>query len=94
MVPTKQSLGSLKLLYEISRELTSSLDLRVVLERVLSLSLQSMEGSNGSIIVLDEQGAPLDAAMIVGQAQLIFSANHTGRFDTAHGHFFDFELTL
>jgi PAS domain S-box-containing protein len=66
MVPTEQSLDSLKLLYEISRELTSSLNLRVVLERVLSLSLQSMEGSNGSIIVLDEQGAPLDAAMIVG----------------------------
>ncbi|MEN8240708.1 MAG: GAF domain-containing protein [Chloroflexota bacterium] len=65
MVPAEQSLGSLKLLFEISRELTSSLDLRVVLGRVLSLSLQNMEGSNGSIIVLDEQGAALDAAMIV-----------------------------
>ena len=65
MVPAKQSIESLKLLYEISRELTTSLDLRIVLERVLSLSLQRLEGSNGSIIVLDEQGAPLDAAIIV-----------------------------
>jgi PAS domain S-box-containing protein len=64
-VPAEETHGSLKLLYEISRELATSLDLRVVLQRVLSLSLQTMEGSNGSIIVLDQHGMPLDAAIIV-----------------------------
>lgn len=61
----EETLVSLKLLYEISRELATSLDLRIVLQRVLSLSLETMEGSNGSIIVLDQHGAPLDAAIVV-----------------------------
>jgi PAS domain S-box-containing protein len=56
--------SSLKLLYDISRELATALDLRVVLQRVLSMSLITVRGNGGSIIVLDENGEPTDSAMI------------------------------
>jgi PAS domain S-box-containing protein len=56
----------LELIYHISRELSSALDIRTVLERVLLLSMQNVGAINGSIIVLDEHGSPLDSAIIVG----------------------------
>jgi PAS domain S-box-containing protein len=59
------SRASLDLLYHISRELASALELRTVLERVLRLSLENVSGSSGSIIVLDEQGQPLDSVIVV-----------------------------
>ncbi len=55
---------SLELLYHISRELASDLDLHTVLQRVLMLSLQSVGGNSGSIIVLDVNGTPVDSAMV------------------------------
>ncbi|HKJ26090.1 MAG TPA: GAF domain-containing protein [Anaerolineales bacterium] len=63
--PTKDSYSSLKLLFDISRELVSALDLRTVLQRVLSRSLEIVKASSASIIVLNRQGAPIDAAIIV-----------------------------
>ena len=57
--------ASLELLYRISREIATTLDLSTVLERVLSLSLKSIGAISGSIIVLDENGQPLESAMIV-----------------------------
>ncbi|MCS6908782.1 MAG: GAF domain-containing protein, partial [Anaerolineales bacterium] len=62
--PTTQA--SLELLYNISRELTSALDLHLVLRRVLFLSMQSVGAINGSIIVLDSNGKPIDSAIITG----------------------------
>jgi NtrC-family two-component system sensor histidine kinase KinB len=58
--------ASLELLYNISRELSSALDLRTLLERVLFLSMQNVGAINGSIIVLDDNGAPIDSAIIAG----------------------------
>ncbi len=64
--------SSLELLYHISRELSSALDLRTVLERILFLSMQNVGAINGSIIVLDDNGALVDSAIIAG--------------DTIHNH--------
>src|SRR4030066_721254 len=58
--------SSLELLYHISRELRSALDLRTVLERILFLSIQNVGAINGSIIVLDDAGVAVDSAIIVG----------------------------
>jgi NtrC-family two-component system sensor histidine kinase KinB len=55
----------LDLLVHVSRELASALDLRLVLERVLKLSMESVGGYSGSIIVLDDQGTPLDSILII-----------------------------
>jgi GAF domain-containing protein len=64
--------SSLELLYHISRELSSALDLRTLLERVLFLSMQNVGAINGSIIVLDDNGLPVDSAIVAG--------------DTIHNH--------
>ncbi len=66
--------ASLELLYRISREIATTLDLSTVLERVLSLSLKTIGAISGSIIVLDENGNPLESAMIVND-QVITHTN-------------------
>lgn len=58
--------SSLELLYHVSRELASALDLRTVLQRVLFQSLKNVGGERGSIVVLDENGKTLDAAIVYG----------------------------
>jgi two-component system, NtrC family, sensor histidine kinase KinB len=58
--------SSLELLYHISRELSSALDLRTVLERILFLSMQNVGAISGSIIVLNDSGDPVDSAIITG----------------------------
>jgi two-component system, NtrC family, sensor histidine kinase KinB len=55
---------SLELLYNISRELTTALDLHTVLTRVLFLSTQSVQAERGSVIVMDEHQKPVDAAIV------------------------------
>ncbi len=62
----EESRSSLELLYHISRELASALDLRTVLQRVLFQSLKYVGGERGSIIVLDDNGKPIDAAIVYG----------------------------
>src|SRR3989337_3573874 len=57
---------SLELLYNISRELVAALDLRTVLQRVLLLSMGNVGAVNGTIIVLDNQGQPVDSTIIIG----------------------------
>jgi PAS domain S-box-containing protein len=56
--------ASLELLYNISKELATDLDLSTVLERVLFLSLKNVGATSGSIIVLGEQGQPVNSAII------------------------------
>jgi NtrC-family two-component system sensor histidine kinase KinB len=56
---------SLELLYNISRELAAALELPVVLRRVLYLSVKNVGAINGSIIVLDGNGQPVESAIIV-----------------------------
>ena len=57
---------TLELLYNISRELTSDLDLRTVLARVLTLSSKYVGAERASIVVLDGK-RPVDAAIIVDE---------------------------
>ena len=56
--------ATLELLYHISRELASDLDLTTVLQRVLQLSLETIGGISGSVIVLDANGKPVDSAIV------------------------------
>src|SRR4030065_301283 len=60
------SRASLELLYNIGRELVAALDLRAVLPRLLFLSMGKVGAVNGTIIVLDNQGQPVDSTIIVG----------------------------
>jgi PAS domain S-box-containing protein len=57
--------ASLELLYNISRELTSALDLHTVLTRMLALSTSNVQAERGSVIVMDERQQPVDAGIIV-----------------------------
>lgn len=61
---------SLELLYNISRELTSALNLSTVLERVISLSMENVGALNGSIIVMDSSRAPIEGILCVGDKQI------------------------
>ncbi len=58
--------ASLDLLYNISRELTAALDLSTVLQRVITLSMSNVGAVNGSIIVMDESGEPVEGIICVG----------------------------
>ncbi|MBN2045287.1 MAG: GAF domain-containing protein [Anaerolineales bacterium] len=64
-LPHRDRYDSLNLLYDISRELVSALDLSIVLPRVLSRSLEIVEAGAASIIILNENGEPEDAAIII-----------------------------
>ena len=55
---------SLQLLYEISRQLVSSLDLKTVLASVLTIAVDNVGAERGMLIVLDEKQQPSDAAIV------------------------------
>jgi len=59
------SRSSLALLLDISRELAASLELRTVLARVLLLSTVNVGAERGSLIVLNETGQPVEAAIAI-----------------------------
>jgi GAF domain-containing protein len=65
-MPLKETKSSVQLLYNVSRELASALDLRTVLTRVVLQSLKYVGGERGSLVVFDEQGKPMDAAIVIG----------------------------
>lgn len=56
----------LELLYKVSREFASALDLRTVLTRVLFAALKNVGGERGSIIVMDDNGRAIDSAIVYG----------------------------
>jgi NtrC-family two-component system sensor histidine kinase KinB len=56
----------LELLYDVSRELATALDLRTVLQRVLYEALQNVGGERCSIVVLDDAGKAIDATIVYG----------------------------
>lgn len=62
---TDYTRASLELLYNVSRELTSALDLHTVLTRVLFLSTSNVQAERGTVIVLDDHMRPVDAAIVV-----------------------------
>ena len=57
--------SSLELLLSISRELATSLELRPVLARVLYLSTTNVGAERGSLIVLNDAGEPVEAAISI-----------------------------
>lgn len=57
---------SLELLYDISQELTSSLDLHTIISRILHLSTKNVGAERGSIIVLNKSQEPIEAAIVYG----------------------------
>ncbi len=74
----------LELLYRISREVATTLDLPVLLERVLSLAIKTIGAIRGSIIILDENGNPLESAIIV-RDQMIIHTNEQLRSTLEEG---------
>ncbi|MEA3351543.1 MAG: GAF domain-containing protein [Chloroflexota bacterium] len=68
--------ASLELLYDISREIASTLDLHQVLNRVLALSMRTIGTVSGSIIVVNEQGKPVDSAIIYEDDMVNHSTRH------------------
>ncbi len=75
VIEDRSTRASLELLYNISRELSSALDLRTLLERVLFLSMQNVGAINGSIIVLDDHGNPVESTIIAGDTILEHTTN-------------------
>ena len=57
--------SSLELLFAISRELTTDLDLHTVLSRVLASSSKYVGAERASVIVLNERQEPVEGAIIV-----------------------------
>ncbi len=57
---------SLELLYSISRQLGSQLDLRALLSRMLELTIENVGAFSGSILVLDEQGRVVEGSLAYG----------------------------
>jgi two-component system, NtrC family, sensor histidine kinase KinB len=66
-MPEQELTSSLELLYQVSRELASALELRTVLQRILFQSLKSVGGERASIVVMDENGKAVDAAIVFGR---------------------------
>ena len=56
----------LELLYHVSREVATALDLRTVLQRVLYEALQNVGGERSSIVVLDDAGTAMDGTIVYG----------------------------
>ncbi len=67
---TNEERTALEILYSISRELTASLDLHTVISRVLTLSTESIGEVSASLIVLNNHGQPVDAAIIIDGNQV------------------------
>ncbi|MCJ7702704.1 MAG: GAF domain-containing protein, partial [Anaerolineales bacterium] len=66
--------ASLELLYHVSREIATAIDLPTLLERVLFLSMQNIGAINGSIIALDDTGQPVASTLIIGRDILGYSS--------------------
>ena len=58
----------LELLIQVNREVAAALDLRTVLQRLLFAATKNVGGERGSIVVLDDNGKPIDATIIYGKS--------------------------
>ena len=65
-MPNQETNSPLELLYNISRELASAIELHVVLQRILFESLKYIGGERASIVVLDDSGKVMDSAIVFG----------------------------
>ena len=66
-MPKQETKSPLELLYNISRELASALELHIVLQRILFESLKYVGGERASIVVLDDNGKAVDSAIVFGR---------------------------
>jgi PAS domain S-box-containing protein len=65
---TELNRSSLELMYHVSRELATALDMRTVLQRILFLSMKTVGAGSGSILVIDDNGKPVESVIIRGSA--------------------------
>lgn len=56
----------LELLYRVSREFASALDLKTVLTRVLFAAINNVGGERGSVVVMDDGGRVVESAIVYG----------------------------
>ena len=64
---TQETKSPLELLYNVSRELASALELRTLLQRILFESLKYVGGERASIVVLDDNGKAIESAIVFGR---------------------------
>ncbi len=64
-MPTDQR-STLELLYKVSREFATALDLRTALHRVLFAAINNVGGERGSVVVMDDNGRVVDSAIVYG----------------------------
>ncbi len=58
--------SAIELLFRVSREFATALDLKTVLTRVLFAAIENVGGERGSVIVLDDNGRAVDSAIVYG----------------------------
>lgn len=56
----------LELLYKVSREFATALDLNTVLTRVLFSAINNVGGERGSVVVMDDNGKTVESAFVYG----------------------------
>ena len=56
----------LELLYKVSREFATALDLKTVLIRVLFSAIKNVGGERGTVVVMDDNGQAIDSAIVYG----------------------------
>ena len=66
-MPNDQTRSLVELLYHVSREVATALDLRTVLQRVLYAAIDNVGGERGSIVVLDDNLKPIDSTIVYGK---------------------------
>jgi PAS domain S-box-containing protein len=63
---TQNQRAVLELLYKVSREFATALDLRTVLTRVLFSAVKNVGGERGSVVVMDDNGDAVESAFVYG----------------------------
>jgi hypothetical protein len=61
---TERGKVSLDLLYALSYELASQMDLNELMQRILKMTLESVGAASGSMIAIDPRGEPIEGVMI------------------------------
>jgi len=82
---TEEDRNRLDLLYHVSREVATALDLRTVLQRVLYQAIQNVGGERGSIVVLDDAGKAVDSTIVFGQQHINEDTTQQLRDTVEHG---------
>ncbi len=65
-MPKDRTQTLLELLIQVNRDVAAALDLRTVLQNLLLAATQNVGGERASIVVLDDNGQPIDSTTIFG----------------------------